>query len=98
MRAVGVGFERAHEQQASHARTPARVDELGDELGMHTLESRSVVAWLVENPHEITGALGISVSGADFAARRWELERVVRAAGERASAAVVEAERAAAGS
>jgi IclR family acetate operon transcriptional repressor len=45
---------------------------------------------------EVTGALGISVSGADFAARRWELERLVRAAGARASAAVGEAERAAA--
>jgi IclR family acetate operon transcriptional repressor len=45
---------------------------------------------------EVTAALGISVSRADFAARRWELERLVRAAGTRASAAVVEAERAAA--
>jgi IclR family transcriptional regulator, acetate operon repressor len=45
---------------------------------------------------EVTGALGVSVSRADFAARRWELERVVRDAGIRASAAVVEAGRVAA--
>jgi IclR family transcriptional regulator, acetate operon repressor len=45
---------------------------------------------------EVVAALGVSVSRADFAARRWELERVVRDAGGRASAAMVEAERAAA--
>jgi DNA-binding IclR family transcriptional regulator len=51
---------------------------------------------LVGPSGEVTGALGVSVSRAEFAARRWELERVVRAAGVRASAAVAEAERAAA--
>ncbi|OLT20116.1 IclR family transcriptional regulator [Pseudonocardia sp. CNS-139] len=34
---------------------------------------------------EIAGALGVSVSRADFAARRWELERVVRRAAARAA-------------
>lgn len=35
---------------------------------------------------EVTGALGVSVSRAEFAARRWELERVVRQAAARATA------------
>ena len=41
---------------------------------------------------EVSAALGVSVSRAEFAARRWELERVVRAAASRA--VVNEAERA----
>ncbi|MGI5126643.1 IclR family transcriptional regulator [Pseudonocardia sp. CA-107938] len=35
---------------------------------------------------EVTGALGVSVSRTEFGARRWELERLVRAAAERAGA------------
>jgi IclR family transcriptional regulator, acetate operon repressor len=50
---------------------------------------------LVGPSGEPAGALGISVGRSDFAARRWELERLVRAAGVRASAAAVEAERSA---
>jgi DNA-binding IclR family transcriptional regulator len=33
---------------------------------------------------EVTAALGVSVTRAEFTARRWELERVVRAAAARA--------------
>lgn len=36
---------------------------------------------------EVTGALGVSVTRAEFAARRWELESVVRQAAVRVSAA-----------
>jgi IclR family acetate operon transcriptional repressor len=32
---------------------------------------------------EVSAALGVSVSRAEFTARRWELERVVRAAASR---------------
>jgi Transcriptional regulator len=35
----------------------------------------------------VVGALGVSVTRAEFAARRWELERVVRQAAARATAA-----------
>jgi DNA-binding IclR family transcriptional regulator len=38
---------------------------------------------------EIVGAVGVSVSHSDFAARRWELERLVRDAAARAAAARV---------
>ncbi len=36
---------------------------------------------------EIVGAIGVSVSHTEFAARRWELERLVRASASRAAAA-----------
>ena len=42
---------------------------------------------------ETTGALGVSVSCAEFAARRWELERTVRRAAGRAAAAALDLER-----
>ncbi len=42
---------------------------------------------------EITGALGVSVSCAEFAARRWELESVVRRAADRAASLTVVPER-----
>jgi len=45
---------------------------------------------------EVVAGLGLSVSRADFAARRWELERALRQAGTRVSAALAEADRQAA--
>ena len=36
---------------------------------------------------EVTGAIGVSVTRAEFTARRWELERVVRRGAARAAAA-----------
>jgi IclR family acetate operon transcriptional repressor len=42
---------------------------------------------------DVTGALGVSVSRAEFAARRWELERVVRQAAVRAAAVTADADR-----
>jgi DNA-binding IclR family transcriptional regulator len=36
---------------------------------------------------EVVGAIGVSVSHTEFAARRWELERLVRASASRAAAA-----------
>jgi DNA-binding IclR family transcriptional regulator len=42
---------------------------------------------------ETAGALGVSVSRAEFAARRWELERVVRRAAARAAAMTSDTER-----
>ena len=42
---------------------------------------------------EVAGAIGVSVSRSEFAARRWELERLVRQAATRAAALDVDAER-----
>jgi DNA-binding IclR family transcriptional regulator len=42
---------------------------------------------------EVAGAIGVSVSRSEFAARRWELERLVRQAAARAAAIDVDAER-----
>lgn len=46
---------------------------------------------------EVVGAIGVSVPHADFAARRWELERMVRTAADRAAAVPAEADRRAGG-
>jgi IclR family transcriptional regulator, acetate operon repressor len=42
---------------------------------------------------EVVGAIGLSVSRSEFAARRWELERLVRAAAARAAGVAVDGER-----
>ena len=42
---------------------------------------------------EVIAGLGVSVSRADFAARRWELEQVLRRAGARVAAALAAVER-----
>ncbi len=51
----------------------------------------------VSGPYgELAGALGVSVSRAEFAARRWELERTVREAAARVARSLATAPAAAA--
>ena len=83
---------RPWHENRSHSSTPKRFARTGGcPKNVRVLRPSSVLAIQLSRPpqerivvREVTAALGVSVSRAEFTARRWELERVVRAAAARA--------------
>lgn len=61
-----------------------RLDGIAVEVEEFAAGVAAVAAPLLGPDGEVTGALGVAVTRTDFGARRWELERLVRAAADRA--------------
>ena len=61
-----------------------RLDGVAVEVDELAAGIAAVAAPLIGPDGEVTGALGVAVTRTEFGARRWELERLVRAAADRA--------------
>jgi IclR family transcriptional regulator, acetate operon repressor len=70
-----------------------RSDGAAVEVEEYQRDVAGVAAPIAGPEGETSGAIGVSVSCSEFAARRWELERLVRAAAARAAAAAAENDR-----